>query len=845
MRIARIVFGIRLAPAMLGAQLLLVQSVRLPAADYSAVFDRHEIEVSISKGTTTADSYQKTERGRSATIEVDAAKAASAGSGLKVSLTVEDRSPSPMLLEQCGPLNSNCTNNAKPKTLVTYSANFQRNDAALRYRGRHGFSSFSSSTGTGSDCNPDYNPWIDLPMGATKADHAAECTYSALQPRFARRADYETEESVSRQAGFSMDEGGRASYGILITIRTVYRFSRPMIRVEPQRLEMTAVARSQVPETAGFRLANSGGYLLRWRLKASYELGSWATVKPDTGDPLRPGQGIDVTVTVDPGRQNAGVTNARIEVESNGQWPYSAPDPETPVIPLKVTFVDQRDALSIASPAPPAGTKIKPDTSVSFAATVAYALASRESAGLVLRLFDQNGDALASSDPATVNRGSSQMQLTTPAIRIPGKVARLGLQALLLNPAGESILGSNTIGYEMETPVAPPEPKPTNGVSLQAGEGGVWPGEPFKPPPPACALMPDREGILKSLNCIPTGRLEYTLNQSRGRIELDVTQKLRSGEVIRQRPAVHSWNVKQGERKVFWFDIRGPLLHVHDVDADIWELRARLIPSEGEIVVSEPAALPVQRVHVRPWRRSPLPSSALPIGEKPVFMNQVEYNVVLGGPLYLIGSLSYLVCGVPIHEQYWPFSSPLFAGETTRSPEPDVVVPEKEIPPNTWEVEIAYFLVPEGHRQPFGDKYGEDRIRYRRFASQATVPAGAGKTKIEPGVTLETIKNEAIKQLTAARVAQDMLGAMNSKPGGSLDPGARANTPWRAAQTAELVAVKDLLGLGATWQFDPPIAENGTFQADLKLEYDPGQFPDDPRFQESVLRIVSYDPGTG
>ncbi|MBI4877807.1 MAG: choice-of-anchor D domain-containing protein, partial [Acidobacteria bacterium] len=47
------------------------------------------------------------------------------------------------------------------------------------------------------------------------------------------------------------------------------------------------------------------------------------------------------------------------------------------------------------------------------------------------------------------------------------------------------------------------------------------------------------------------------------------------------------------------------------------------------------------------------------------------------------------------------------------------------------------------------------------------------------------------------------------------------------------------------WQFDPPIAENGTFQADLKLEYDPGQFPDDPRFQESVLRIVSYDPGTG
>ncbi len=49
------------------------------------------------------------------------------------------------------------------------------------------------------------------------------------------------------------------------------------------------------------------------------------------------------------------------------------------------------------------------------------------------------------------------------------------------------------------------------------------------------------------------------------------------------------------------------------------------------------------------------------------------------------------------------------------------------------------------------------------------------------------------------------------------------------------------LAIDNTWQFDPPIPHDGSFSANISLNYRTSQFPDDPNFAESKLQVISID----
>ena len=54
-----------------------------------------------------------------------------------------------------------------------------------------------------------------------------------------------------------------------------------------------------------------------------------------------------------------------------------------------------------------------------------------------------------------------------------------------------------------------------------------------------------------------------------------------------------------------------------------------------------------------------------------------------------------------------------------------------------------------------------------------------------------------------------------------------------------------MAGIASTWAFDNPITKGAGLQADLTLTYSADQLPDRSDFDESQLKVVSYDPASG
>src|SRR5262249_22312861 len=69
-----------------------------------------------------------------------------------------------------------------------------------------------------------------------------------------------------------------------------------------------------------------------------------------------------------------------------------------------------------------------------------------------------------------------------------------------------------------------------------------------------------------------------------------------------------------------------------------------------------------------------------------------------------------------------------------------------------------------------------------------------------------------------------------------------ALAPRPAAAATPTIGV---LGIASSWAFDNPVPKGAGFQATLTLNYSSDQLPDHPDFDETQLRVVSYDPTAG
>jgi hypothetical protein len=74
-----------------------------------------------------------------------------------------------------------------------------------------------------------------------------------------------------------------------------------------------------------------------------------------------------------------------------------------------------------------------------------------------------------------------------------------------------------------------------------------------------------------------------------------------------------------------------------------------------------------------------------------------------------------------------------------------------------------------------------------------------------------------------------------------LAPQARTTA---AAATGPAPAI-GMLGIASTWGFDTPQPKDGSFAANLTLQYTADVLPDNPDFDESKLQIVGWDPVAG
>lgn len=143
------------------------------------------------------------------------------------------------------------------------------------------------------------------------------------------------------------------------------------------------------------------------------------------------------------------------------------------------------------------------------------------------------------------------------------------------------------------------------------------------------------------------------------------------------------------------------------------------------------------------------------------------------------------------------------------------------------------------------DSAGTRVVKYFLWAPEImTISSSGGQLAAGPDSRVLTQSNATPRRIEANSNGEDLGGFLvdsETKELTVFKASATSNAPLEA--TADLA--RDILGISRTWDFSPPIPEDGSFSADLTLTYSDADLPDDPNFDESKLRIFSYNPKTG
>ncbi|MBK5291322.1 MAG: choice-of-anchor D domain-containing protein [Acidobacteriia bacterium] len=129
-----------------------------------------------------------------------------------------------------------------------------------------------------------------------------------------------------------------------------------------------------------------------------------------------------------------------------------------------------------------------------------------------------------------------------------------------------------------------------------------------------------------------------------------------------------------------------------------------------------------------------------------------------------------------------------------------------------------------------------ERIQYDQFQFPVIITKDTEATINFPGGVIDKAKS------TVGGVVRSLVTAVALD---GIDKLLNARLPPKNAPNNAFATAPELIGIRRTWQFDPPIPANGSFTGNLALNYSERDLPDDPNFDESQMRIVSYDASTG
>jgi uncharacterized protein (TIGR03437 family) len=577
----------------------------------------------------------------------------------------------------------------------------------------------------------------------------------------------------------------------------------------------------------------TASYNLKSRFEASvgFELKDAAqNVVAFTSEPIRSTDG--------PGQKELKLTGVKIptgtdrlivkvflyDISGSGTGPIFK---EAPLMEYKVSAQDSIEVQNALFDGVPAATaKIYTGSTVEYKCDIRYHLPSDPRGGVVaLQAFDMtSGTAKAISNIilVPVDKTTEPKLLTGEKItlEIPSDAVRIQVRAVLLDSSGVTIITRHFVDY---TPIQ---------IKIELGDydASTKAFTPFNPP----LVLLGGEDVSK---------------QRREKIAIKVTTSLgpEFNQAIPQFPVYKqkSGTVTDFIKKKFYKPLEPPPNPIYELalgdmfsrvpdDADQLLFQVKyLFTTTNKVVGSRFAPVQVERVRIITKPGAPnFPSSAsiLVPGRTEKYGFWLEYNMARPGVNKLLAAI---VCDTPNGPQTQIIEPPLKAsGERF---EFDVTLPS-----DTRDMTLIFFL--QNQTDPV-KIYSSSIYCKNMDKTKITIPIGGGQFSNNAlGAALNAIQNRIDRIIDGVRTAGNLGLLSPSKPKNPTANGLLSTAEQQATISA---LFNSYLLINAYWHFEPAIPADGTFLADLTLQYSPADLPDDPAFNPANLKVIAYDPDAG
>jgi uncharacterized protein (TIGR03437 family) len=577
----------------------------------------------------------------------------------------------------------------------------------------------------------------------------------------------------------------------------------------------------------------TASYHLKSRFEAAvgFELKDAAqNVVAFTSEPIRstdgPGQ-KDIKLTsikIPTGTDRLIVKVFLYDISGSGTGPIFK---EAPLMEYKVSAQDSIEVQNALFDGVPAATaKIYTGSTVEYKCDLRYHLPSDPRGGVVaLQAFDMTSGtpkAISNINLIPVDKTTEPKLLPGEKItlEIPSDADRIQVRAVLLDSSGENIIARQFVDY---TPIQ---------IKIELGDydASAKTFTPFNPP----LVLSGGEEVGKQ----PRKEIAVKVTTSLGpEFNLAIPQfpvyKQKSGTVTDYVKTKYYTALEPLPNPIYKLEL-SHIFSLVPVDADQLLFQVKyLFTATNKLVGSKFVPVQVERVKIVTKPGTPnFPNSAsiLVPGRTEKYGFWLEYNMARSGVNKLLAAV---VCDTP-------------NGPNTQVIEP-LLKPSGErfefdvtLPADAREMTLIFFL--QNQTDPV-KIYSSPVYCKNMDKTKITLPLGGGQFSNNAlGAALNVIQNKIDRIIDGVRTAGN-LGFLPASPPKNLSPvKAFANA---AQHTTTSSLFSNYLLINAYWHFDPAIPADGTFLADLTLQYTPSDLPDEPGFNPAQLKLIAYEPATG
>ncbi len=588
---------------------------------------------------------------------------------------------------------------------------------------------------------------------------------------------------------------------------------------------LTAGATQDFTVTASYSLKS------RFQAEVGFELKDAAqNVVAFTSEPIKSTDG--------PGQKELKLTGVKIPAGSDRLivkvflYDISGPGPgpifkEAPLIEYKITSQDSIEIQNATFDGVPAATaKIYTGSTVEYKCDIRYHIPSDPKGGVVaLQAFDMtSGAAKAISEivlvPVDKTTEPKLLIGEKITVNIPSDATRIQVRAVLLDSSGVTIVTKQFVDY---TPIQ---------IKIEIGDydAATKTFTPFNPP---LVLIGGEAASKQRKTTIAfkvTTSLGAEFNQAVPTFPL---YKQKSGAVTGYGRATYYTAVEPLPNPVYTVGLDEYFSTVpNDADQLLFQVKY-IFTATNKVVASSFAPVQVERVKIITKSGTPnFPSSATTLtpGRTEKYGFWLEYNMNRPGVNKLLATI---VCDTPAGLQTQIIEPALKpSGERF---EFDVTIPGDAR-------NMILFFVLANQTDPV--KVHSDSVYCKNMdKTKITIPAGVGQVISNTlGVNLNIIQNTIDRAVDTIRTVGNLSAVSANKPKSfSL-----AQPTSIAEQDVTLSSLfSSHMLINSYWNFNPAIPGDGTFLADLTLQYSPTDLPDNPNFNPANLKVIAYDPTTG